>query len=381
MIWVRSISALVATLFAAGTAAAQFSSGSDGSDGALSFPPSATPVTVIFDPASYNPPKDPDGDGVYHFTTINIPQNVTVRVQADKVGWQPIYWLATGNVTIAGTLDLNGEDNKAPAQGWTIPGPGGFPGGPPPGNPGFGPGNNANGGQHPGNPFLSPLTGGSGGRGGSGTWGGAGGGALLLASNTSIQVNGIIRARGGNGSSGTGSPAGGAGGALHLLSPNFSGTGSLQLQDGLSGGGDGWLRVEATTNTYTGTYGGNADRRRIVTLIPEPLVLFRPMSDFYQARMVRIGGIELPNPTTNSFTVPDVVIDTDEPVTFEIEAENIPLGTTFQIVLFNETTYHKHHQTSGLQGTLASSTATADIVVEHGYSTGYFFTWFTDFWE
>jgi hypothetical protein len=45
-----------------------FDSGSTGADGALTF---AVPAgsTVTFDPTTFDPPLDPDGDNVFHFTT------------------------------------------------------------------------------------------------------------------------------------------------------------------------------------------------------------------------------------------------------------------------------------------------------------------------
>jgi hypothetical protein len=46
-----------------------FDSGSNGSDGALNL---TTPGTVIFDPSTFAPPLDQDGDNVFHFTTITI---------------------------------------------------------------------------------------------------------------------------------------------------------------------------------------------------------------------------------------------------------------------------------------------------------------------
>jgi hypothetical protein len=102
-------------------------------DGALDFP-GAPPGTVIdFDPATLNPPRDVDGDGVYHFTTIDIPANVTLRFRANKAGAAPIHWLATGAVVIAGVLDLNGENGHGHSPSvprlMSIPGPGGFAGG------------------------------------------------------------------------------------------------------------------------------------------------------------------------------------------------------------------------------------------------------------
>ena len=75
--------------------AQEFDCGSNGSDGALDFVTGSTdPVTIEFDPTSFDPPLDQDRDGVYHFTTITVPANVTVKLRADKVGWTPIYRLA-----------------------------------------------------------------------------------------------------------------------------------------------------------------------------------------------------------------------------------------------------------------------------------------------
>ena len=110
-----------------------FDSGSTGADGALDFSGLPAGTVVDFDPASYNPPLDPDGDSVYHFTTITIPQGVTVRLRSDKAGAAPIHWLASGAVSIGGVLDLSGEAGhpKDPVATRTMaaPGPGGFPGG------------------------------------------------------------------------------------------------------------------------------------------------------------------------------------------------------------------------------------------------------------
>src|SRR6266576_3377967 len=107
-----------------------FNSGSNGSDGALNL---TTPGTIIFDPKSFNPPLNPTGDNVYNFTTINIASGVTVKLTS-KVLNGPVYWLATGAVTISGVVDASGEtghpltDNiadRVPAAG----GAGGYSGG------------------------------------------------------------------------------------------------------------------------------------------------------------------------------------------------------------------------------------------------------------
>ena len=111
-----------------------FSSGSTGADGALDYS-AILPKggTLLFDPTKFNPPLDPAGDNVFNFTTINIPANVTVRLSG-RILRGPVYWLASGDVTINGTIDLNGE-NGVPARpildGRTraMPGAGGFSGG------------------------------------------------------------------------------------------------------------------------------------------------------------------------------------------------------------------------------------------------------------
>ena len=108
-----------------------FDSGSDGSDGALDFSGAQSGDTVIFNPATFDPPLDADGDSVYHFTTITVPEGVTVRLVADLLGVAPVTWLASGAVQIDGTLDLNGEDghNINSVHIPSVAGAGGYGGG------------------------------------------------------------------------------------------------------------------------------------------------------------------------------------------------------------------------------------------------------------
>lgn len=375
----KQLVAVLVTLWAAVTslAGAQFSSGSDGSDGALIFP--ASPTSVTFDPTSYDPPLDPDGDGVYHFTEIVIPAGVSVRVRADKVGWQPIYWLSQGDVVIAGTLNLNGENARSRDLGGPpMPGPGGFFGGTPEGSGGYGPGTNTSDGQHPSNEYLNPLTGGSGGRGGtySRYWGGSGGGAILIASSTSVQVSGGISARGGNAQSSTCSSniaRAGAGGSVHILAPMFSGSGQVDVSIGsnyCSGGNHGWLRVESTNNTFPPSgYAGEILQRRIVPLIPEPLVLDIPARP--SVRLVSVDGEVLPESPLGSFTIPDAAINSGEAVEFVIEAKNVPLGSVPRVYLFNTSTATTSFTTSELVGTFDSSVSVGSYAIPRGYALGW----------
>jgi len=70
-----------------------FDSGSTGADGA--FNPTTNTVLQL-------PP-----DGVFNFTTVNIPAGVAVTFKKNANN-TPVYILATGDVTIAGTISVNG---------------------------------------------------------------------------------------------------------------------------------------------------------------------------------------------------------------------------------------------------------------------------------
>src|SRR4029079_3177509 len=82
-------------LVISGTALA-FNSGSTGADGAFS-PTVSTQVQL---PES----------GIFNFTTVNIPSGVTVTFKRNTAN-TPIVILATGNVTIAGAIDVSGSSS------------------------------------------------------------------------------------------------------------------------------------------------------------------------------------------------------------------------------------------------------------------------------
>lgn len=246
------------TLLLALPAAAQVCN-STGADGALTM---TAPGDYDFDPVAAG--LNAAGDNVFHFTTITIGQRVRLHLRAKKMKSPgPVVFLASGAVTIAGSLSVAGADGhnglsdfsqRSPSE----PGPGGYAGGAggKPGSigqAGAGPGgggareglvldgcpaafagqpaqgtlnrntdqssNRCSAGASYGNVFLQPLIGGSGGSGGtvpSGTstagGGGAGGGAIRICSDNSITIPApavgfpfhSIDARGGNG--GTGRP-------------------------------------------------------------------------------------------------------------------------------------------------------------------------------
>ena len=83
-----------------------FSSGSTSVDGAYSPTQSG-----LFDPVALG--LNPAGDNIFNFTTINIPAGVSITMRADKLRDKAVIWLATGNVTIAGSLDCPSPDLAA----------------------------------------------------------------------------------------------------------------------------------------------------------------------------------------------------------------------------------------------------------------------------
>jgi hypothetical protein len=92
----RPAALVCALLFSAGAAA--FDSGSTGALGALN-------VTV-------NQEIELPADGILNYTTVNIPAGVTVTFKKNAAN-TPVHILASGNVTLAGTISLKGGDAKA----------------------------------------------------------------------------------------------------------------------------------------------------------------------------------------------------------------------------------------------------------------------------
>ncbi len=377
---------LLAALFGATSGAAQaFISGSTGSDGALNF---TTPGTIDFDPVALG--LNPAGDNIFNFTTINIAAGVTVNMRASKLRERSVVFLATGAVTIAGTLALNGATGYPGGSDATLwapsePGPGGYPGGaggtissqPQAGD---GPGAGASGGGfgyyagYYGNSLLVPLRGGSGGGGGGiccasayGGSGGAGGGAIQIVSTVSITITGSLTANGGA-STGAG---GGSGGAIHLEAPVVAGNGSVQAVGGYNNAccgyqgyaGNGWTRVDVTTNNFTGTITPNP---AFGPLFNVPLPSAVPTIS-----ITSINGIAVPSVPTASFSSPDVTINSAGAVPIALAASNIPVGTILTLLVSSETGVDQTVSATALTGTVANSTATASIVWPLGVSRVY----------
>ena len=354
-----------------------FSSGSTGADGA-------------FAPTTSQTIQAPES-GVFNFTTINIPSGVTITYTRNSKN-SPVTILATGDVTIVGSISLAGAGGLSNGGGGRG-GPGGFDGGTAGfgfdsfvGATGDGPGGGgggssingtslsagggggyasagANGGAQTGavagaggprygSSTMLPLIGGSGGGGGGaltgnhGGAGGGGGGAILIASSTSISFTGAINCTGGAGVSavvngGGAAGGGGSGGAIRLIANTITGAGgTLNVGGGAAGGqlgalpaggsgGPGFVRVEAFNfSSFTPSVPTNS----VSFALPNPVTI--PNAPTLQ--IATVAGIAAPGAPLGSLAgVPDIVLPstTGNPVTVEVEAANIPLGTVVQVTL------------------------------------------------
>lgn len=408
----KSIAVIAALASLAGAASgAGFSSGSTGADGA--FAPTAS-ITLPIRPG-----------GVYNYTTITIPAGVTVSFAKDGIN-SPITMLATGDVTIAGTIDIRGQaaaTMKEPAgsflQQGGLGGPGGYAGGRggDPGSagaPGQGPGgaeggpggscagystghpgggggggfaagggtshcratygfssNKGVGGAAYGSSVMLPLVGGSGGGGGGGAYsaagtpgagGGGGGGALLLASSGKVTLSGSILAQGG------------AGGSCSGWRPNYLGGGG-------GGGSGGIVRILAAS--YTGgtinVAGGGGGCNSYVALggtggvgyasVETPRAGTLSMSGLPSLAITQVGGQAVPANPTGLGDV-NLPLTQANPIAVAIAARYIPPGTTLKVLLtpsYGGATVTVN--STPLAGTLENSTASASINVPYGAST------------
>lgn len=383
-----------------------FSSGSTGADGA--FNPAVN--TVLQLPAS----------GVFNFTSVNIPEGVTVTFKKNTTN-TPVVILASGDITVAGTLSVSGTksaDTGAAGDGNQgddglpgLGGPGGFDGGRggkagQPGGSGLGPGGGGMGLANSGGPcygagggfgsigqegycawktpatpgptygssLLLPLIGGSGGGGGfggaayEGVGGGGGGGAILLAASGTVTVSGGIHADGGaagvtadDGISG-GRGGGGSGGAIRIIASSITGNGPITATGGYNyspRGGAGRIRLEADTITRTA-----ATDPVFTTDAPGSIFV----AGFPSLVIGSVAGVAAPsNPTGNAdITLPAT---TTNPVTVVFKTTNVPVGNTVTLTLVPAYGEAATVVSPALTGTTASATASVSVNLPVGPST------------
>lgn len=366
-----------------------FNSGSTGTDGA--FNPQVNTELQL-------PP-----DGVFNFTSINIPNGVTVTFKRNVTN-TPVVILAQGDVVVEGTIDVSGKD-PAPtgdenAADDGIPGaggPGGFDGGrggpgginASNGGDGLGPGGGRGGnGQKPvggnasygtsgstgegeagvgspyGNELLRPLIGGSGGGGGYtvGPGGGGGGGAILLAASGEIRIDGVIKATGGRRGDRSGyiRSGGGSGGAIRLVASHVYGRGSLTATGvPRSGyGGAGRIRVEA--EVLTGSVSSDP-----VFIYSQPTDLFVP--GLPGLTITSVAGIPVPaNPVGRGDVA--LVAATPNPVNVTLRTNGVPVGTVIQVTMTPEFGTQTTVDSPPTSGSLDNATASVSLNIPDGRS-------------
>jgi hypothetical protein len=350
---------MFAALVCAG-AQAQINTGSTGSDGALDFSSINYTTNIVINMADHP-------NGIYQYTYVNIPNNVTVSF-IPNANNTPVCWLVQNSVTINGSVNVSGQ-NIVGSQTWGgIGGPGGYHGGDAangssPSTGGQGPGGGSAGGGHGtysyGNTFLIPLLGGSGGGGGNSGGpgsggGGGGGGAILIAASSSITVNGSISAAGGQ----PGWNAGyGSGGAIRLVASQISGSGSVSVWAPYPGR----IRFDTYDNEFTGGVTGQFSSGFQPIIIPSA-------GQIPQLTVTSVGGVPVSASPTGVLSTPDAVISAQQssPMPVVVNCANLPLGTAITVTIKPMTGSSVSAVGSNNTGTLASSTATISISIPRG---------------
>lgn len=327
-----------------------FSSGSTGADGALN-------LATMNCPGGFCTVQLPES-GVLNYTTVNIPAGKSLAFARNSRN-TPVYMLAQGSVTIEGGINISATSETC---GVSVAGsnPGGFRGGQP-GQPGFGPGGgqtNSPSGTWIGPLSLVPIIGGSGGAGHVGPFfsfaGGDGGGAIVIASSTTIALSGSISANGGVHGHCSGSGFPGSGGAIRLVanSVNVSGSFSACYGNALCG----VVRLEAPVAALTFT--GSSTPPAVLSSINPAVVSSNPPV----LAIVSVGGFAVPSYAGQRFDTVDLLLPNQlaDPIAVLVQANNIPVGTSVSVGIVNGSP-NATSTSSTLQGTFASSTASPTI--------------------
>jgi len=290
-------------------------------------------------------------NGIWNFTTINIPAGVTVQF-AKNAANTPVRWLATENIVVDGAIDLSGQDglNSLPLGEVAQGGPGGFAGGrgairrdqsgSSVGSPGQGPGGGLPGteqvtspdnlrdakngnygnasasddfGSAYGNVFIQPLVGGS---------GGGGGGAILLASSKDVIVNGAVLANGGDLQwSGASYGGRGSGGAILIRGDRISGSGQLDAYGGTTSSQyqNGRIRLEAYFRQLAGS-------TRPVSVNSAPIAN-EDFNTLGALVVTQVAGENVAQPPSGNTLTPDVVFTAAGTISVTVQGNNIPDNT------------------------------------------------------
>lgn len=332
--------------------------GADGSSGVLNITEDTTIDLSLAGDGAWDDPNTADGlyDAdqwavVFNYSSVNIDPDVTLTF-INHPSRAPVVWLVTGDVTISGTVSLDGSD-AIHAPSLAEPGPGGFRGatGTYSGvtdSAGFGPGggfvdrqggNYGEGSRGYGNPSLVPLIGGSGGSAAPGDrtlGGGGGGGALLIACAATVTIDGEFRANGGDGlvyqySNRTGA---GSGGGLRIVCDTLTGAGPFNALAGTSNGGGaasvGRIRLERVVSASTSSITPDPS---VVPLTAGDTALLWPPSTAPRIEVVSIGGVGAPADPRAAFgaTGADVALPETTSTPIVIRTTNVEEASTVEV--------------------------------------------------
>ena len=367
-----------------------FTSESTGTDGELN---------VTTDTQLQLPP-----DGVFNFTTVTIQslKKLTFQKNANNT---PVYILATGNVTIAGTIDISGVSvGCVPTPG--AGGPGGYGGGyggpeGEPGGKGLGPGGGeggsddgsflrgggggygtaggswqADGGPSYGNVNIVPVIGGSGGggsfgaQGHNGYAGPGGGGAIVIASSGTINISGSIDAEGGETTCADWG-GNGSGGAIKLMANYISGSGTLLAKGGYptrgNYGGSGRIRLEAE---YSNTFNGTSDPAYTFIDTPGSVLPANLPGLAITSIVASTGNYPAPASPTGSYSQPDILLPSGSSslVTVNVAAQHIPTTAIVTVTVIPQYGDFNEYGTI-LTGTEESSTGSTQVTLSTQYPT------------
>ena len=128
-------------------------------------------------------------------------------------------------------------------------------------------------------------------------------------------------------------------------------------------GTNGAIRIEAFTNYFVGGFSGT------------PASFAWQVSTFVvvtpRVSVVGVNGTPVTEPPTGNLSTPDVEIDTAGPVTLNIQASGIPLGTLITLHIYSDNNTDQTVQTTPLVGSVEASTATVNVTFPSGYSLNY----------
>ena len=370
-------------------------SGSNGSDGA--FHPKTNMVVDMAD----------HPDGIYHYTSVNIPAGVTVSFIPNAKN-TPVTWLVQSSCVINGEVDLSGQTPQD--NGGTLNliggagGPGGFRGGNAgeSGKLGLGPGSGSpaaygalptvwdgttdvpyleSGSSIYGSQFILPLIGGSGGerfffRYTDGrtisSGGGGGGGAMLIAAPESVELSGSISSRGGAGGfyrcgdGCYGFAGGGSGGAVRIVTRTIRKSGGIDCSGGTGPstrmrGGRGRVRFDVFESNFGGHVVG------VFTQGFQPIIL-PAAGQGIQLAIASVAGGSVPANPSSSLANPAVIVPAQQAssVPVVVQCFNVPLNTPITVTA--RPANGAAVSASGLNssGTTTASTATVNLNLPRG---------------